>query len=203
MKIHAIFLTFFLFACSPPPQTNDTNSQIEQSEMLADVEPPAAIEACSLILGFDGWEPYQYVDVGGVITGLDIELISGVAQNIGCEVSYKQGTWVDLLAALKKGEVDMLLGASKTQAREEFAFFSEPYRMEEFSLYIRKGDNIHANYASLTDFVKNGAKIGIVSDYVYGDEVAQLLDDPEHAPLLVNAIMGEINIARLLDEDID
>ncbi|WP_371195103.1 substrate-binding periplasmic protein [Glaciecola sp. SC05] len=203
MKITALFLTFLLFACSPPPKTDDTSLLVEPSESTAVEEQISSVDACSLVLGFDAWEPYQYVDVGGVITGLDIELISGVAEQIGCEVSYQQGTWVDLLAALQSGEVDMLLGASKTPARQEFAYFSDSYRTEEFSLYIRKDDEVHANYASLMEFVNNGSKIGIVADYVYGEEVAQLLDDPEHSQLFVNAIMGEMNVARLLDEDVD
>ncbi|MFT4655113.1 MAG: polar amino acid transport system substrate-binding protein, partial [Patiriisocius sp.] len=118
------------------------------------------------------------------------------------ELKYEQGTWVDLLAALKKGDIDILLGASKTEAREQFAFFSDAYRMEEFSLYIRKDDQTHAGYESLTEFIAGGSQIGIVSDYLYGEEVAELLDHPEKSKLFVNAMIGEINVARLLDEDI-
>jgi polar amino acid transport system substrate-binding protein len=203
MKTSFLLLTFLLFACSPPVEKEDNTPLQEISESTTMVDAVSAPENCSLILGFDAWEPYQYLDVGGLVTGLDIELISGVAENIGCELIYQQGTWVELLAALKRGEVDMLLGASKTEAREEFAFFSEPYRMEEFSLYIRNDDDVRQGYETITEFVGSGSKIGIVADYVYGGEVAGLLDDPEQSKRFVNAIMGELNIARLLDEDID
>jgi polar amino acid transport system substrate-binding protein len=206
MKTSFLLLSFLLFACTPSPEKEDTSTSqeiTENTEITMPVNSEPALEQCELILGFDAWEPYQYLDVGGVVTGLDIELVTGVAQQIGCEVSYQQGTWVDLLAALQRGEVDMLLGASKTEAREEFAFFSDPYRMEEFSLYIRKGDSSAQSYQTITEFIENEASIGIVSDYVYGPEVAGLLDSPEQSKGFVNAIMGELNVARLLDEDID
>jgi polar amino acid transport system substrate-binding protein len=97
----------------------------------------------------------------------------------------------------------MLLGASKTEAREQFALFSDPYRMEEFSLYIRNGDDERAGYETMTEFIQNGSRIGIVEDYFYGPDVSILLDDAETSKHFVNAIMGELNVARLLDEDID
>jgi polar amino acid transport system substrate-binding protein len=158
---------------------------------------------CKFILGFDAWEPYQYVDVGERVAGLDIELITAVIKNMGCQLTYQQGTWVDLLVALKQGEVDLLLGASKTEARERFALFSDAYRVEEFSLYIRKGDKVRASYETISEFSQNDSRIGIVEDYVYGPDVSMLLDSPESSKYFINAIIGEINVARLLDEDID
>jgi polar amino acid transport system substrate-binding protein len=126
-----------------------------------------------------------------------------VANRMGCEINYEQGTWIDLLGSLKDGDIDVLLGASKTPAREEFAFFSDPYRMEEFALYIRNGEQEEFDYDTLTEFVKNGGKVGVVAEYLYGDEVASLVDDPDTSKMFVNAIMGELNVARLMDGDID
>jgi polar amino acid transport system substrate-binding protein len=208
MKKRLLPLLFLLAACSPASEKDEAASSLEQvkettvAASSAVDEQLTIVEECKLTLGFDAWEPYQYVDVGGRVAGLDIELISGVIEQIGCELKYEQGTWVDLLAALKKGDIDILLGASKTEAREQFAFFSNAYRMEEFSLYIRKDDQAHAGYESLTEFIAGGSQIGIVSDYLYGEEVAELLDHPEKSKLFVNAMIGEINVARLLDEDI-
>jgi polar amino acid transport system substrate-binding protein len=209
MKISRIFLLILLScivsACKPEPSKEQTNS----TQVAADtatttpMEKMAPAKTCQFVLGFDAWEPYQYTDVGNRVAGLDIELVSAVVEGMGCQLTYLQGTWVDLLMALKEGEVDILLGASKTETREQFAFFSAAYRMEEFSLYIRKGDNMLAEYKTLSDFIKNGSRIGIVGDYVYGPDVSTLLDDPETSKYFVNAIMGELNVARLLDGDID
>lgn len=95
---------------------------------------------CKLTLGFDSWEPYQYMDIGNKVRGLDIDLLRMVAKRMSCNIEYSQGPWIKLLARLKAGEIDILLGASKTEKREKFAFFSDPYRSEQFTLYVRKGD---------------------------------------------------------------
>ncbi len=207
MKINYLFLllllSFIVSACTPQPPSEQTQSTPIVADVVVPVEKQSLNNNCKFVLGFDAWEPYQYVDVGERIAGLDIELIAAVIDNMGCQLTYQQGTWVDLLMALRQGEVDILLGASKTQAREKFALFSDAYRMEEFSLYIRKSDKVRAGYKTVSEFSQNNSRIGIVEDYVYGPDVSTLLDNPETSKYFINAIMGEINVARLLDEDID
>ena len=207
MKINYMFLllllSFIVIACNPQPPSEQAQSTPVLVDTAVPVDKQVLDKNCKFVLGFDAWEPYQYVDVGERIAGLDIELIAAVFENMGCQLTYQQGTWVDLLMALRRGEVDLLLGASKTQAREKFALFSDAYRMEEFSIYIRKGDKVRAGYKTISEFSQNDSRIGVVEDYVYGPDVSTLLDNPETSKYFVNAIMGEINVARLLDEDID
>jgi polar amino acid transport system substrate-binding protein len=209
MKISRLFLPmlllFIISACKPESSSEQTKLMpvAVTIETEAPMENKTPVQNCQFVLGFDAWEPYQYADVGERVAGLDIELVAAVAEGMGCQLIFQQGTWVDLLMALKQGDVDILLGASKTEARKQFALFSDAYRMEEFSLYIRKDDNVRAGYQTLSDFMQNGSKIGIVEDYVYGPEVSLLLDGTETSKHFVNAIMGELNVARLLVADID
>lgn len=159
---------------------------------------------CQLTLGYDSWEPYQYLDIGNEVRGMDVELVRMVADRMPCKINYAQGTWIELLPKLRNGEIDLLLGASKTPDREKFALFSDAYRGEEFYMYVRKDDNEDlSKHTSFTDFVNSGNKVGIVEDYFYGDEISGLRDKKESNKQFVGAIMGELNIARLLDEDID
>tara|TARA_B110000503_G_scaffold141447_1_gene235056 strand:+ start:1396 stop:2196 length:801 start_codon:yes stop_codon:yes gene_type:complete len=191
-------------ACKPQPSIEHTQlAPVVITKTTVPMEKQIPDKSCQFVLGFDAWEPYQYEDVGERVAGLDIELVATVLENMGCQLTYQQGTWVDLLVALKQGEVDILLGASKTEAREKFAFFSDAYRMEEFSLYIRKGDKVRAGYKTLSEFIQNASRIGIVEDYFYGPDVSMLLDNTETSQYFADAIMGELNVARLLDEDID
>lgn len=209
MKSNRIFLLTLLFfivsACKPEPSSEQIKSttvpvEAKTEEAMAEV---TTSQNCQFVLGFDAWEPYQYADVGNRVAGLDIELVAAVIENMGCTLTYQQGTWVELLMALKQGNVDILLGASKTVAREQFALFSDAYRVEQFSLYIRKDDEVRAAHKTIAEFVKSGGRIGIVEDYFYGPDVSMLLDDSKTSKYFVNAIMGELNVARLLDDDID
>lgn len=194
-------LTFTLLGCNPQPKTE--KSAITDNVSHANNASGSHSKPCHLTLGFDVWEPYQYEEISGNITGLDIELITLVIEKMDCQVSFKKGAWVDLLKAVKDGSVDLLLGASKTKAREEYALFSHAYRKESFSLYIRKDDSNLAKYQSIDDFIKNQHKIGIVEDYYYGPKIAMLLEGSVTSKNFINAKLGELNVARLLDSDID
>jgi len=112
-----------MVSCNPAP----SNGQHNKDTLPAKVAPPlpAKDTNCEFTLGFDAWEPYQYKVIGDQVSGLDIELVEAVVNEICCRLVFEQGTWVSLLAKLKAGDVDILLGASKTAAREEFALFSD------------------------------------------------------------------------------
>ncbi|GAA0858917.1 substrate-binding periplasmic protein [Aliiglaciecola litoralis] len=200
----AVVASFTLFACSPEQgSSSSTSKALSDSDLASAMEIDKNQPECAVSLGFDVWDPYQYVDVDGKVRGLDIEVIRNILLDMDCSVTYVRGTWVSLLEDLKQGNVDLLLGASKTEAREEYAMFSDPYRMEEFTLYIRKDDTPRVNYQDISDFIENGSKIGVVGDYYYGPRISALLDGETTKGNFVTGIMGELNIARLLDLDID
>lgn len=201
-KVLVVFAFFTLIACKPA--SKNSPSEVTQAESEPVVKAAQqSVSSCRFSLGFDVWEPYQYVDVNGDVRGLDIELISKAVRNMGCDVTYQQGTWVLLLDDLKQGQVDILLGASKTDAREQYAYFSDAYRKEEFSLYIRKDDEVRRAYKDITEFVDNDSRIGIVGDYYYGPQISMLLEGSATSKHFVPGIMGEMNIGRLLDESIE
>jgi polar amino acid transport system substrate-binding protein len=189
-----------LLNCKP---SNNSEVNDQPLPLVTEVSTIASVPDCKLVLGFDTWEPYQYIDVGDRVTGLDVELANAVLKEMSCVADYKAGTWVSLLNDLRDGNVDMLLGASKTPAREEFALFSQPYRMEEYSLYIRKDDSQLTAIKSVSAFIEQDKMIGVVEDYFYGPEVSMLRDGSATNKNFVSAIIGEVNVARLLDRDID
>jgi polar amino acid transport system substrate-binding protein len=197
------FLQFVVFcslisACSPPPEEVAATSPTETPMVVQGKTPD-----CHFTVGFDAWEPYQYIDVGDQVTGLDIELIKAVLDHMQCGVTFKAGQWVSLLGDLKNGQVDVLLGSSKTAGREEYAYFSQAYRTEEFSLYVLKEDTNLLTINSIASFIDDKHKIGVVADYYYGPEVSMLRDGSATADAFVTALMGEVNVARLLDHNID
>lgn len=174
-----------------------------EADAVTATEPVAdAAPSCEMTLGMDAWEPYQYMTVGNTPTGLDVELVKAVAELMSCRLNVVQGSWLELLTLLKNGEVDFVLGASQTDERKEFAYFSEPYRQERFQLYVREDDSALPS-ADLKAFLSAGHKVGIVNEYYYGDEVASLYADEALRGKFVGAIISELNMARLLDEEID
>lgn len=195
---------FFLVGCEPqvqPPSLTDDTEPLEISQ--ASQEPQSTpLQECRLTMGFDAWEPYQYIGVGNVVTGLDVEIVHAIAETMGCSVTKQQATWVELLNALRNGEVDFVLGASMTEDRQQYAHFSDPYREERFILYVRRYEG-NLPYQTITEFVEAGHKLGIVNEYFYGDEITSLYTNDSYHNQFVGAIISEMNMARLIDEEID
>lgn len=158
---------------------------------------------CALKLGFESWEPYQYVGLQQQASGLDIEIMQAVAQRMNCTLITQHGIWQDLLGQLRQGQLDLLLGASKTAAREEFALFSEPYRAEQFQLFVRKNEAQQYNFESVAQMVAAKHKVGLISDYYYGEQIMALYSDELMRPQFVESSISEQNLAMLLDEQVD
>ncbi len=129
--------TLFLFACNETPSNNEAQPAVAATKSVTATEPVAEKPMCSIKMGWDPWEPYQYLSPDNQVRGLEIELISAIAKQANCNVEFVQSDWMNLLKGIRDGSVDMLGGASKTAAREEFAMFSNPYRKESFVLYVR------------------------------------------------------------------
>lgn len=191
-------------AVAKPAATDSANVNPTVASSTTDANSAAGGAApCVLKLGYEAWEPYQYTNLENKAAGLDIELIQAIADVMQCTVQPRQGSWTELVSALKAGELDLLPGASQTEARREFAYFSEPYRAEQFQLFVRSADSAKYPQTSLTDFIAAGHKVGIISDYFYGNEFAELSAQDAVKANFVEASLGELNLARLLDEDID
>lgn len=170
----------------------------DDNELLREVEPP-----CQLVLGFESWEPYQYTSVSGEVGGVDIEIAERAAAHINCVLEARQGTWRELLEWMQDGDIDLIMGASITSAREDYAWFSIPYRNEQFSLFIRSEEEPRYAMADIEGFLAEGYRVGVVNEYFYGEELQMLMYDSEFTDQFVGARLNELNLARLLDGDID
>ena len=164
---------------------------------------PPVEPACSLTMGWDPWEPYQYKDDSGTVRGLDVDLVRAIASSAECELSFEEGDWASLLARLREGEIDLLTGATRTGRREAFAYFTEPYRDESFALYVRAGEAQKFPAGELRELLESAFRVGVTDEYVYGDAVTALQDDPSYEERFHRVAVGEANYAKLINSEID
>jgi len=109
-----LFLCFALTSCdsgAPPAETETAAAATAAKE-----ETPA--EPCRLTMGWDPWEPYHYMNPVGEINGLDVEIVSAIAADAGCEVSFERDSWASLLRRIQDGSVDLILKADIDFARQ-------------------------------------------------------------------------------------
>ncbi len=173
----------------------------------AEVTAPAAavepVEDCALTMGWDPWEPYHFEDVDGSVRGLEIDLVTAIAEGAGCTVTFERGHWDVLLRGLMSGSIDLLGGATATAEREDFAHFSAPYREESFRLYIRAGEGDMLAGDNFPDVLANGMRVGLTQGYIYGDEVSKLQDSEDFRDMFIEGSETSVNFLALIEMGVD
>lgn len=196
LAVFAITLT----ACSPAERQEIQAPKYGVTEVeMTDVH----TSHCQLTMGFESWEPYQYLSPGGEVGGVDFEIAQQAFSYMGCTLRVEQGSWMDLLELLQNGHIDFLMGASMTEGREQFAYFSLPYRNEQFSLFVRGERRNYFDQSTVEEFVASGYRVGIVNEYYYGEELQNLMYDSDYTNQFIGAMINELNVARVLDGEID
>ncbi|MDX1454969.1 MAG: transporter substrate-binding domain-containing protein [Gammaproteobacteria bacterium] len=196
---------FALWGCDTGTSTATDSGQADaataQPQAAATPSPSEAPEDCTLVMGWDPWMPYQYRAANGSVTGLDIEIASAAAASAGCALETREGSWVEHLQALESGELDFVGGASHTPAREEFGRFTEPYRTEEFVLFVVTEDSPISG-DSLAAVLEGGATIGTVAGFYYGGAVADLQAAGDYSGQFTEAEISDLNFQALVRGDI-
>lgn len=192
----ALAVTMVLLACgdSTPERTVSTVDQTTRN---------SGASACNLVMGWDPWEPYQYQITDQGVLGLDVEILTAILENAGCNISFRRGSWTVLLGLLKSGEVDILAGATQTPDRDQFAWFTDVYRDEEFCLYVPPDQFEGQSEPDIEQLLETGFRIGVIEGYLYGESVAGLQNDPRFQDQFVYSSMGETSVALLLDRKVD
>ena len=79
------------------------------------------------------WDPYQYHDYRRgvqILTGFDVEIERTLQRLLGMEILLPEIAWQDQLAAVADGTMDITAGTIYSDARNAYAYFSNPYRTE-------------------------------------------------------------------------
>lgn len=193
-------LTLLLMSCNE--STEPAKAEVKQASQKQPKPEPKPI-TCQLNMGWDPWEPYQYLTPEDEVKGLEIELVSAMAKEAGCKLSFVQKNWMNLLNGIRNGSIDILGGASKTPSREKFAIFSDEYRQESFVLYVRKNESENYLGKTLREILEGNFKVGVTENYIYGDMVTNLQDSEAFKSKFVSVPTSEVNFYNLVQNQID
>ncbi|CAB1076771.1 hypothetical protein JY97_02685 [Alkalispirochaeta odontotermitis] len=73
------------------------------------------------------WPPFNYFEYGRP-RGLSIDYMGLMAEKLGIEVEYVTGpSWNDFLGMVKRKELDVMLNIVKTEDRQKYLLYTEPY----------------------------------------------------------------------------
>jgi polar amino acid transport system substrate-binding protein len=161
--------------------------------------------------GWYPWDPYQYQDYSRgvpVLTGFDVEIERALARSMGMEIALPQISWDDHLAALVAGTADIAAGATESEARARYAYFSKPYRTETDVLILPRGASsrypFHTIEEMLATFAREKFRLGVVAGFIYADSrVNAFLAEPTNRDQIVAVESDAQNLRNLLAGVID
>ena len=204
-RLVAIALASLLLAGVAAAQTKpETSSEIK-------TETKSVSGSNHLRGGWYPWDPYQYRDYKRgvpVLTGFDVEIERALARIMGVEIDLPEIAWKDHLAALMAGTADIAAGATASEARGLYAYFSQPYRTETDVLILPRGTSrrypFHTVEGMLDTFAKEKIRLGVVAGFVYADSrVNDFIADPAHRDWIVPVGSDAENLRNLLAGAID
>lgn len=159
-----------------------------------------------IVLGYgEDWAPYLYHDSSGNLTGLDYEIVSVVIKRMGSKlVSFRSSVpWARQLYWLGTGQISILTGASRNAEREEYAYFSKPYRKETVSLFVRKNESGKYKIGSVNDIKDMEFRLGAYIGSYYGELFASLMKNHDFEKKVQLVSSDDINIEKLLKNRVD
>ncbi len=92
-------------------------------------------------VGIDAnWPPFDYYDSALGHQGIASDYLNLVAKDLGLDIEYVSDDWHDVLEMAKRGELDMLACAARTEQRASYLNFTQPYIYIDSAVFVRKTD---------------------------------------------------------------
>jgi polar amino acid transport system substrate-binding protein len=83
------------------------------------------------------WEPFEYYDEDGNLTGFDVELVEEIASRLGLDTEWVETDFDTIFTLLATGQFDFVAsGTTITPARAEMVNFTTPYYRSEQALTV-------------------------------------------------------------------
>lgn len=109
------------------------------------------------------WAPFNFNE-NGQPRGFVIDYMDLLAQKMGIEFRYISGpTWNEFLSMLQTKEIDILGDVVRTDKREHFILFTEPYFNLLSGIVVRRGEEDDIN--ELSDL--KGKTVAVPKDFYY------------------------------------
>jgi len=153
-------LAIIVAACTQESEQPEEEGGTAGEETTENEEGITSAEGQPYAVGIDtSYAPFEF-QTGGEYTGIDIELMTAIAELHGFEIEFNPMNFDEIIPALEAGDLDIAIaGMSITEERQEVVDFSDPYFDAGLALAVPV-DNTEIN--SLEDLegevvgVKNG-----------------------------------------------
>lgn len=156
-----------------------------------------------LAVGWELWYPYQYRNKQQELVGLDFDIFNAIVKRAQLSVIYTELPWKRHLNYIKTGDMDVAMGTSYNKERDDYAFYSLPYRRETVKLFVRKNNLANIKLNQLSDLSDSNYMIGVEGGYYYGKEYQELINTTAFRAHIIEVLDLEENIQLLMKGHLD
>lgn len=157
-----------LAGCTTPPPGTPAPAVPPTAGKPAAAVPPAAGKP--LRVGINPTMPPIAFKEGARMAGMEAELALGLAAHLGRKVEFVELPWVDLLPALQRGRVDIVMsGLSITPERSVIVDFTPAYLNSGLVALLRRNQEAALGYF-FNEKVKLGVKPGTTGEFYIQQE---------------------------------
>lgn len=172
---------------------------------------PMSLKRNHLVNGWYLWEPYQFnkVTSGGlVVAGLDTEILKKLSSEIGVIIDSQKVDWGEHQTFLRDGKIDVAVAATYTDERAKYAYFSEPYRFEENSLFISEASgkklDFNSNAELFAQIRLQNFKLGVTNGFAYASpELNLFINDKANKDIIFSYENDIEALKAVISGDID
>lgn len=165
---------------------------------------PVQAQSCSIkIQAADSYRPFSYINKTGAYDGIDVQLVTRVLQSVGCQPEFIDIPFPRGLSELSKGGIDMMMFASKTAEREQYAHFSHAYRNETAGFIIRSEDRGAYDIKSVDDIASLNLFISYEPKNYYGKAFRAFAKKPGSRKHLIEIDSGDESLRMLMNKRIN
>lgn len=161
----------------------------------------SASSSCILAAGWDDRVPFHYRAPDGSAFGVDIDILSSVAERAGCALRYRHVPQNEQSQSLGTGSIDLLVGVYEDLNQPSGLVISEAYRTQTYDLHVVSASPVHRD--DLEMLIKLNYDLGLTDRYQYEDPISSLRSDLLHKSQFIIAGSSAQNIDNLLNGDVD
>ena len=153
----------------------------------------------TLSVGYEYMPGFSYVSESGQYLGVDFEILTASATAAGLKLEFHDIPWKRILVSIENGTLDLTTAASQTSKREKYAYFSNPYREEYYSLFVSSKKPEHIGIREFKEIFNKDFKLGIVIGVWYGAEFSDYMKNPDYKHK-TNKVVTDLQNIRMLSK---
>ncbi|WP_372625924.1 substrate-binding periplasmic protein [Arsukibacterium sp.] len=163
----------------------------------------ATATSCTLRMSAETDFPPHLIKQQQQWTGLSVELMQRLAQELDCELTFIHSPWLRAIQLSEQGELDVISHFSFSEARKAHFAFIGPHHIE--SIYLVGDPNKLAASTKLEEITSNSdfGSIATLHGAYYGEKFDQLSQQPAFARQLVSISSIQDKLALLRANRVD